>query len=132
VDIQIDWGDQDETIMVMKLPQHWDATDYYMACDRLRQMAQTHPGPLVLVVDTRASLAWPEGNLTLFRHALRNRNGQMSGVVIIVRSEYIPRTVQMLPDYATSGAQHWMRFTKTVDEAYARVDQMLSTAASTA
>lgn len=122
--IHVDWGDHDETFIVMKLERYWQAADYYRAFDALRALSYTKQVPIPLLVDTRSSLTWPRATLSIFRHALTNRRAKTNAVVIIVNGDMLKRTIALLPTDLRQASEDWMHCVETVDEAYALLEQV--------
>lgn len=121
--ISVDWGNQEETIIIWKFNGQWDARMFRRAVTKTYRMAEAKPYPVHGIVDMQRALAAPRDMITLIRQALRSGPTVKAGRwVIISESRLWPNLYAMAVRLYRLNTLD-VRFVSSVQEAYDLVDE---------
>lgn len=120
--IQLNWGDVDETFLILNFDGKWSGEDLYSSILDFFERISTKPHPIELMVDMRKSLAPPQHLVTILRSIIkRPHKGEVKRVVVIVNSNFWERIFSVIVQAAPHIGKK-VAFVKTVDEAYLMLD----------
>lgn len=118
--IEVDWGNQDETLLTMKIKGDWTAEELYQAQTDMLAMSQSKTHTVDAIVDMRTANLKMNGLLPVARQALRRRPRNIGTTAVITHTNFWQRIFQSLP--ATLLNDFHVIFVNEVDEAYTVID----------
>jgi len=81
--ITVDWGNYEESLLVMIFVSKWSLDDYHDAIKQAYQLGQSKPYPIAFMVDMRRSSGAPHGFLyTSYQYARMQPNNTRCMVII--------------------------------------------------
>jgi len=120
--IQVDWGDYEETVILMSIRGTWTAKNFYDAMDDMVTKSQGTNASLELMVDLRNSLKPPANIMTMIRTVLnRSLPERIEQVVVIASTSFWERMYNMVDKMFGSQIPIEVTFVDNVDDAYSRL-----------
>jgi hypothetical protein len=119
--VEKDWGDHEETLIVMKIRGDWDAAQLLSTQEEVRRLAETKPHPVDVIVDMRAASMKMNGLLSLARRAIQIIPENLGYVAVITSTLYWSQIYRVLPDELTELLH--VGFVDDVDAAYAAINR---------
>ncbi len=117
--IRIDWGDYDQTFLIMSFNGRWTADEYYRAINDLYKHASVQDHALELMVDLRYSVQPPQNLVTLIRSTLnQERSMTIDQVVIITQSGFWQQIFSVVRKVHGRELDTDVHFVESVDQAY--------------
>lgn len=121
--IHLNWGDVDETFLILNFDGQWSGEDLYTNIKDFFERVATKDHPIELMVDMRQSLAPPQHLVTMLRSIInRPHDGNVKRVVVIVNSNFWQRIFSVIAKSVQRNISKKVTFVETVDEAYSMLD----------
>lgn len=118
--IYVDWGNQEETLIVWKMGQQWDAEDFIQARQQTRVMIASKPHEVAIIADIRHTLRHPRNILPLLRGSGHTPLPNMGLIIVVSRTSFWSRLLQQM------GVHHLkVHFVEDLDAAYAQVAHLM-------
>jgi len=114
--IQVDWQDEDQTIIVWKLEGKWDWDEYYGAIDRSRQMIDLVDHEVYMIHHTGESMHLPANALTHFKNYVAKMSSYSQMTIVVSSNIFFKIMFGALQHFMGE----WMEFyyiAPTLDEA---------------
>ncbi len=86
--ILVDWGDEDETILMWRFPISWTGDDFYQALQITQELVSEKTCAVDVLVDMQKALQSPTNLLPLFKNGLSKRIPNLRHIIIISQSRY--------------------------------------------
>lgn len=116
--ISVDWGNQDETIIVWKFNGHWDATCFRHAVKKTMRMAKSKPYPVHGMVDMHRALTAPRDMMTLIRQAIRSNTATNYGKWVVISESQLWVNMWQMTHRLYRLKPRKIHFVSSVQEAY--------------
>ena len=120
--IEIDWGDLDNTIIVMIIKGRWTGEQFYTVVDDLHAMSNEQDAPVRLIADMRYTQSTPKNFLPMLKAVVKRPNFNIKHAIVVKRSNYWERLIQMLVQSKSITIDIPVTFVDSVDRAYALLD----------
>jgi hypothetical protein len=117
--VEIDWGDQEETLLVIKIRGEWNASQLFTAQQKGCSLAETKPHLVDVIADMRAASVKMTGLVPLSRRAIQIRPTNLGYVAIITTTNYWAQIYRAVPDTLKQALN--IGFVNDVDAAYAAI-----------
>lgn len=127
--IEVDWGDQDETLITFKIRGDWTAEELYTAQTKMLEMSTSKAYTIDTIVDMRGANLKMNGLLPIVRQALRRRPDNSGATAVITQTNFWERIFKSVPQTLLKDFN--VVFVEEVDEAYAVIDNARSTRQTT-
>ncbi|MCA9885934.1 MAG: hypothetical protein KC615_21975 [Anaerolineae bacterium] len=124
--INIDWGNVEETILVIKPTLRWTDEDYHREIPLLLEAIQSKPYPVDLIIDLRQVMHNPPNLINICRDA-RIRFKDLDNLIVVISNNRFWQTlnntvIRQMPSITIN-----VFFTRSVDEAYRAVEEIQKT-----
>jgi len=86
--IDIDWGNIEETILIWTCDTEWTAEDYYAAVRTSKELIESKPYTVDVMVDMQFNRMRPTMILQLAKFGYRNRCQNVDSVVLIYKNAF--------------------------------------------
>jgi hypothetical protein len=124
----IDWGDDEETFIVVKFNHAWTPEDFVEAVEKIVEFAQQRNETVNVIVDLqRASIL--KGNIiALGRWGQRTARDHVDTVVVVTQSAFWQIISQMVARIYPNDVLSTIHFVNHADQAYAILEQQRDSA----
>jgi hypothetical protein len=119
-EILVDWGNQEETFLVVTIDGKWTVRDLADFMSEIIQLARSKPHDVQVIVDLQRSGRTPKGIIAASQSILSDMPDNLTKIILLSR-----RSVWRSVWYAVKGMYRHspveFHFVKTVEEAYALI-----------
>ncbi|QPC83203.1 hypothetical protein G4Y79_02165 [Phototrophicus methaneseepsis] len=120
--LSVDWGNIEETFIVVKLDLRWSYDDYQQAIALVLQGIRSKNHPVDVIIDVRKAMSNPPNLIGICRDAITKFSHFDTRIVVISNSLFwqtLYSTVQrMMPNMVVD-----ICFTASVDESYTLIEE---------
>jgi len=114
--ITTDWGNYEETIIVMRIEGHWQTVDFDIHLAYLQQMVKSKSHPLCLMFDARLAAPVPAAIVKRINAQLTDKQSQLERIVAII-TEQQKHTLALISNFYPALVTEVV-VVDTVDDAY--------------
>lgn len=121
--IMVDWGDDEETFIVVKLNHAWTPEEFVEGIEKIVELAQQNDKTVNIIIDLqRASIL--KGNIiALWRWGQRTIRDHVDTVIIVTQSSFWQIISQMVGRIYPNDVLSDIHFVDHADHAYAILEQ---------
>ncbi|MCB9458161.1 MAG: hypothetical protein H6670_00825 [Anaerolineaceae bacterium] len=124
--LSIDWGNVEETILIIKPALRWTDEDYHREIPLMVQKMQSKPYPVDVIIDLRQVMHNPPNLINICRDA-RLRFKDFDNLVVVISNNHFWQTLNNTVVRQMPGIKVNVFFTRSVDEAYREVENIQKT-----
>lgn len=121
--IEVDWGNQEETLIVMKINGKWTSEEFNRAMSQLSELSKSKSYQPTLMADLRYAMYTPVGFLSTLRAAMRSREEMIDCAIVVTTSGLWQKMIDIIEQASTLRVTIPLHFVETIDEAYALLEQ---------
>jgi len=119
--MSIDWGNYEETILVVKPALRWTHEDYRREMTRAIDAMHNKPYPVDMIIDLRQVMHNPPNLINICRDA-RLRLKEFDNLIVVISNNRFWQTLNNTVIRQMPNAEVNVFFTRSVDEAYRAVE----------
>ena len=129
--IVADWGNYEETLMILKFEGRWTAKEFLEATEKTNQAIRAKPHTVNIICDLRRTgLHAPPNLLSLAKGTLRDAAPNYGNIVVLSQSRFWRMLVEVLQGTGVADMSHF-HFTADVTEAYQMAENGTASATTT-
>ena len=120
--ILVDWGNEDETILMWRFPMRWTGDDFYQALQTTQALVVHKTCAVDVLVDMQQALQSPTNLLSLFKNGLSKPIPNLRHIIIISQSRYFVSLYAVLQKLRRDFPK--LHFVEDANEGYERLDNL--------
>jgi hypothetical protein len=115
--IAVDWGNDEETLLIWRFVARWRLRDVFKAVKQSRKLTRNANFPINFMVDLRHSRSW-DSMMLLLCHAAAIQTGSQVKRVVIISANPIYKQLWKTAQRLYGAIDYPVYFVSTVDDAY--------------
>ncbi len=121
----VDWGNVEETLLIMKFDSKWTYEDYRSLVEEALQQLDDKDHPVDLFIDLQFTYRFPKNLIHIMRGSSRFKHPNTRNVVVISSSTFVAKMYMVVKGIIPNFQP--IRLAKNSDEAYAHLEEVNQT-----